>query len=212
MELSRRATEQKARETFIIDKAIELFCEYGFEHVSMDLIAKEAEFTKRTIYRYFQSKEELYFAAAYRGHEYLYAMLTEAIDKGTTGYDKIRLAYYAYYEYWKKHSALAQLVNERQYTKLNNSATDSFFYKQFMNLDKQIFDKLLDIYHLGFADKSIHAEGDVEYLTYSSIYSAVSFFQLYRVTGESYTRHLGLNSEKFVTITIEQMLSQIKGK
>lgn len=46
----------------IIDTAAQLFSEYGFHEVNMELVARKAGIAKGTIYNYFKSKEELYFA------------------------------------------------------------------------------------------------------------------------------------------------------
>ena len=43
----------------IITAAKKLFTKYGFKKVSMDEIASEAGVTKKTVYTYFSSKEEL---------------------------------------------------------------------------------------------------------------------------------------------------------
>ena len=43
----------------VIEAARRLFHQFGFKKVSMDEIAKEAGVTKKTIYMYFGSKEEL---------------------------------------------------------------------------------------------------------------------------------------------------------
>ena len=43
----------------IVEAARNLFYRYGFKKVSMDEIANEAGVTKRTIYMYFKSKEDL---------------------------------------------------------------------------------------------------------------------------------------------------------
>lgn len=50
---------ERKKET-IKNKAIELFDKYGVKKVSMDEIAKEAQVSKVTIYKYFQSKEDLF--------------------------------------------------------------------------------------------------------------------------------------------------------
>ena len=47
------------KEEQIIEAARKLFYQFGFKKVSMDEIAKEANVTKKTIYMYFSSKEEL---------------------------------------------------------------------------------------------------------------------------------------------------------
>ena len=46
--LSRRERERLVREESMVEAAERLFSEHGFENVSMDAIAKEAEFTKRS--------------------------------------------------------------------------------------------------------------------------------------------------------------------
>ena len=43
----------------ILNAAKKLFTNYGFKRVSMDEIASEAGVTKKTVYTYFSSKEEL---------------------------------------------------------------------------------------------------------------------------------------------------------
>ena len=43
----------------VIEAARELFHQFGFKKVSMDEIAAKAGVTKKTIYMYFSSKEEL---------------------------------------------------------------------------------------------------------------------------------------------------------
>lgn len=210
MDLSRREREQQERENYIISKSIELFCEYGFENVSMDQIAKESEFTKRTVYRYFQSKEDLYFAAIFQGHQILYAILKESILNGNTGFEKLRSCFYAYYDYCKTYPALAQLVNKRQYIKLQKVDMASPFYLKFLELDQLIFDEIHHLFEIGIADKSIRSDDEIKYLTYTTIFSAVSFFHLYTFTGTSFTKHLNLDNDKFVAFTIEHVLNQIK--
>ena len=43
----------------IIQAARKLFNKFGYKRVSMDEIAKEAGVTKKTVYSYFASKEDL---------------------------------------------------------------------------------------------------------------------------------------------------------
>ncbi len=45
----------------IIDAAERVFFEKGIQQSTMDEIAREAEFSKRTIYVYFQSKDQIYY-------------------------------------------------------------------------------------------------------------------------------------------------------
>ena len=73
----RKERERLARKIEIINAAERVFFEKGFENSTMDDIAKEAEFTKKTIYSYFKSKEELYFEIMLSG----FNVLNELFDK-----------------------------------------------------------------------------------------------------------------------------------
>ena len=50
------------KEQQIIDAAIPLFCKNGFHATGVDLIMKEAGVSKKTLYKYFPSKEKLIVA------------------------------------------------------------------------------------------------------------------------------------------------------
>ena len=47
------------KEEQIVDTARRLFGKYGYKRVSMDEIARESNVTKKTVYSYFKSKEEI---------------------------------------------------------------------------------------------------------------------------------------------------------
>ena len=47
----------------ILTAAIELFCQHGFPHTSMDEVAKIAGVSKQTVYSHFGSKDDLFVAA-----------------------------------------------------------------------------------------------------------------------------------------------------
>jgi AcrR family transcriptional regulator len=46
----------------IVTSALQLFEERGFDHTTIDQIAQAAEISRRTFFRYFADKEELFFA------------------------------------------------------------------------------------------------------------------------------------------------------
>ena len=56
----RRKREKEQRRNAILNAARKLFFEKGFRHVTVDNIARKAEFSKGSVYLYFSSKEEIY--------------------------------------------------------------------------------------------------------------------------------------------------------
>jgi AcrR family transcriptional regulator len=212
MNLSKREREQQENENLIIETAIELFCKNGYETITMNLIAEKSEFTKRTVYRYFNSKEDLFFATAYKGHQYLYEMLFEAIQQGSTGYEKVCLSYNAYYKFITKHPDLAKLINQRRYFKSENLEESSPNYRKFMEIDQLIFESLRRIFVQGQEEGSIRSDLAVDQFALSTIYIAVGFFQLVSFTGDTYPKHFGYEKDSFIQFSIERLLESIKAE
>jgi AcrR family transcriptional regulator len=77
----RKEKEKLIRRNDIINAAEIIFAAKGFEYATMDDIAKEAGFTKKTLYSYFNSKEELYYEIMLRGFKTLNSICDEALFK-----------------------------------------------------------------------------------------------------------------------------------
>lgn len=58
------ATQSEIKYNRLMEKSEELFCKLGYKAVSMDEIAAAAGISKMTIYKYFSSKEDLFFRVA----------------------------------------------------------------------------------------------------------------------------------------------------
>jgi AcrR family transcriptional regulator len=65
----------------ILQAAVELFTERDFHQVLMDDVAERADVGKGTLYRYFPTKEELYFATIFEGWDRLGKELEEALQQ-----------------------------------------------------------------------------------------------------------------------------------
>ena len=57
----RKARDRRLREEDFMKAAATLFAERGYDQTSMEDIAKAADYATGTIYRYFESKEKLYY-------------------------------------------------------------------------------------------------------------------------------------------------------
>ncbi len=69
--IDRKNKIKEIRKNDIIDAAQEVIFSKGYNQASMDEISKQAEFSKRTVYSYFSSKEEIYFEIMVRGYNLL---------------------------------------------------------------------------------------------------------------------------------------------
>jgi AcrR family transcriptional regulator len=79
--------QKEKKRTAIIDAAEHLFFSKGFARTTMDDLCQEARLSKRTLYIYFSSKEQLHFEIMIRGYKQLIAMLDDA-NKGRVRADE----------------------------------------------------------------------------------------------------------------------------
>ena len=84
----RREREKQQRKKDIIDAAEKVFFSKGYELATMDDVAKEAELSKGTLYLYFKSKEELYFAIILRAMKVLHDEFEKTVIGAKNGLEK----------------------------------------------------------------------------------------------------------------------------
>src|SRR5829696_10040725 len=72
----------------IVTAALELFAERGFERTTVEQIAAAADISRRTFFRYFADKEELFFAE----DERLLEVIGETLDGAPAGEPVLELA------------------------------------------------------------------------------------------------------------------------
>src|SRR5690348_777086 len=84
----RERKKQQTRET-IVRVALELFGERGYDETTLAEIAEAADVSPRTIFSYFDSKEEILFCESSHSLEEVKAAL-EQRPEGTTTVDAIR--------------------------------------------------------------------------------------------------------------------------
>jgi AcrR family transcriptional regulator len=77
----RRQREKDKRRESIINAASRLFFKKGYEKVTMDDIAGEAELGKATLYTYFKDKDSIFFAVVNYGTKILISLIKEEEER-----------------------------------------------------------------------------------------------------------------------------------
>lgn len=100
----------------IIDSAERLFFSKGYNNSTMDEIAKEAGFTKRTLYSYFTSKEEIYEKIKERGYLILNTLFLEGLDKEKNSSEilKIKAMGYSFLKFERDYSGYFKSIFESE--------------------------------------------------------------------------------------------------
>lgn len=122
----RKQKDIENRRNEILD-AVERIYEKGFfDSVTMDDIAKEAEFTKQTLYAYFKGKDEIMASIYVRAANRINSMIKTKLDEkaGMTGYEKLDLMRIVFTEiaiskpFYTKMMSIYQLKDLREFKDL----------------------------------------------------------------------------------------------
>lgn len=105
------------KEEQIIETARKLFHKFGFKKVSMDEIAKEAGVTKRTIYTYFPSKEDLLKYFIMEEIKHMKSIIEEVENNNEDFFDIINQVIYRLLKYRKEREFLNIITREAELLK-----------------------------------------------------------------------------------------------
>ncbi len=209
MKSSTRERERMERKQDILNAAIELFCKKGFEQSSMDDVAKESEYTKKTIYRYFTCKEDLFFAVTLEGYQRLSGMIALAHTAHDNGIGNIRRSYSAFYEFYCKYPQLLQCMTMVGLIKPYSANLNVPYRDQLERHTAEMFQSVRDLFVAAKGDGSIRSDLDVTQLAYSSIFFVTGFFALFSQSGSSFARFLGMGEEAFALFCIDRLMDSL---
>jgi AcrR family transcriptional regulator len=202
---SRRDREKKVREGEIIQAAELIFRKNGYENTSMDDIAREAQFTKRTLYQYFASKENLLFAVLQKGMSKFQEYLTGTIDRNLTGYEMIRETMQASYRFYTGYPEFFMLMN--QVSIARQRVTEAGENRQaYFTTNDAMFNSMAMVIKAGQADGSIAADLDATRTATSMLFLMTAFFNQLAVTGNSFSTHFNMEPQDFSTYTMDLIL------
>lgn len=74
----RKTRERQQRREYILDQAQQLIFSQGFENITIEEIARQSGYAKRSIYLYFKDREEIFYSLVLRGQKILLQRLEDA--------------------------------------------------------------------------------------------------------------------------------------
>jgi AcrR family transcriptional regulator len=105
-----RREQKKARaRASILEAARETFFRDGFMAANLDEVAQRAGVAKGTLYRYFDSKAELYVAVLAHDGEIFEQKMRETLDPELSHIDQLRRTGRFYFRHWMRHRDYFQI-------------------------------------------------------------------------------------------------------
>src|SRR3989442_12584793 len=103
----------------ILEAARKVFAKKGFHDATVDDIADTAGVAKGTVYLYYESKRDVYFAALKFGIGQMYSLLLDELNKITTPEEKLKALIAANLEYFDENRDFFKIY----YSELGNIPT-----------------------------------------------------------------------------------------
>lgn len=104
-----RAERKAQSRQHILESAREVFFRDGFMVANLDEVAEKAGVAKGTLYRYFESKADLYVAVLADNGDAFTQRMEEAIAAAESGIEQVEGLSHFYYDYWVRHPEYFQI-------------------------------------------------------------------------------------------------------
>lgn len=106
---ARREEKKAISRRRILEAAREIFFRAGFMAANLDDVAQRAGVAKGTLYRYFESKAELYVAVLGADSAVFEKKMRDTIDLSLTASDQIRATGLFYFQHWTRNREYFQI-------------------------------------------------------------------------------------------------------
>jgi TetR/AcrR family transcriptional regulator len=112
--ISRKEREYLAHREEILSAAEKVFAAKGFFPTTMSDIAREAEFGTGSLYKYFKSKEELYFTLIDEKMEEIHRLVKAELSQKTSAVERIKKVLELQFEFFERNRDFFRIyISER---------------------------------------------------------------------------------------------------
>lgn len=168
----REKKKQKTKKA-ILDAAISLFGEKGYEQTSMATLAKKAGIGKSTIYTYFSTKREILIAFCEEELEYVYKEISEQANSDASMVEQLLTIFMAEFRFVTRNKEFGRLF-----------LRESVFPKELTiehshDLDSRFIDILFAIFRKSQQRGELRKDREL-------LFIAAQFYSLYLITVSSW--------------------------
>ena len=209
----RKVKEKEIRRKDIIDAAERIFFTKGYNNATMDDVAKEAEYSKRTVYVYFSSKEQIYFEIMIRGYRLLMEMLKADLqkDKAYTAIEEMRQMASTLYKFSKDYSEYFGAIMEYENNVLDfQKSIPDHSKEECYTLGEQILGYLMDALKKGIAEGSVRSDLNIGNTALTLWACIIGVFNTAKKKKNYIENYHGIKPEDLVSEAFNMMIRSIR--
>jgi TetR/AcrR family transcriptional regulator len=207
--LSKRERNKAERKAGIVETAKGLFVRQGFDLSSMDQIALEAGTTKRTVYQYFLSKEDLFYAVVLEAARVIEAGFAKAFAEGRDARDKLVRANAFYARLYLREPGLFRIWTFSPSDKASCAASPH--RKEAEACRMSVARHYFDLMDEGRADGSLAAGADPRLAVFYCLFSTTSLLDFLSLLDPSFWAEQGLSQEAFIEYSFGSLMKPLFG-
>ncbi len=161
---NRKEKDIEIRRNEILDAVERIYERENLESVTMDKIAKEAEFTKQTLYSYFKGKEEIMASIYIRAANTINKMIKSTLDQKefASGFEKLDVMREVFTQIAEKKPLYTKMMAIFQLKDLSEFK-DLGIYDDIITKNNNLTNYMADCITKGTLDGSIPSGIDVQY-------------------------------------------------
>lgn len=168
---NRREAERFTRRQLVLVAANKLLSENDIDDVSMDRIAAEVDYTRRTLYAYFKSRDEILLMVLTDDLTERWRLQHEAIESAETGLQKLIVWAETLYAYVRRRpvSIRLQIFWDSHGIDKNKISSDAF--ARFEAINNELAEGLREIFRKGVNDGSLRPDLHIDMTISHFLYS-----------------------------------------
>ncbi|MBP7462088.1 MAG: TetR/AcrR family transcriptional regulator [Candidatus Delongbacteria bacterium] len=208
----RREREKETRLNEILAASETIFSTRGYDLATMDDIAREADFTKKTVYSYFASKQELLSAVMARAMTVLNGLFREAAAGEKSGFDKVRGIGLAYVEFADRYPALFKVLSIKAH---GDDKLPDAYRDELIRLDREMVELIAGCFRIGQQDGSIRPDLDVRMATLHVVSVSNGILDMVANRCEHFVSVFGVSIPEFIHYSMDLIgdsIRSVKGK
>lgn len=205
---------KKNRRNDIIEGSKKVFFEKGYSIATMDDVSKTAGCSKRTIYKYFNSKEQIYFEIMIKGYR-LFLEILEAelknITENNNMLDKIRQIGKSLYKFSHEYNNYFNAIMEYENGELDfqNNISDKS-REECYALGEKVLSYLIDALKKGIEEGSVRSEIEVNSTALILWSSTIGLLKVIKKKSMYIMNYYNKDSEELVVEAFELLIESIK--
>ena len=211
----RKEKEKEIRRKDIIDAAERIFFAKGYNYATMDDVAKEAEYSKRTVYVYFNSKEQIYCEIMIRGYRLLIEMLevNSQYNKAHTAIEEIRQLASTLYQFSNDYPEYFSAIMEYENSMIDFQKNIPYHSKEeCYALGEQALGYLTDALKKGVTEGSVRSDLNIESTTLALWACIIGVFNTARRKKYYIENYYGIKPEDLVSEAFNMMIRSIQNE